>query len=37
MNTNYAEFSKVGNLEADFQQVSLVQSSYFLGLIIFQM
>ena len=25
MNANYAEISRVGNLEADFQQVSLVQ------------
>ena len=25
MNENYAEICRVGNLEADFQQVSLVQ------------
>ena len=25
MNANYAEICRVGNLEADFQQVSLVQ------------
>ena len=25
MNANYTEISRIGNLEADFQQVSLVQ------------
>ena len=37
MNTNYAAISRVGNLEADFQQVPLVQSSYVLDLSIFPM